>query len=68
MEKSRLKGIFLASDNRGGGDYTVGRVVRLERSGEILGANFGECDLGQEALSIEVILTQPLATRRAEFL
>ena len=41
MEKSRLKGIFLASDNRGGGDYTVGRVVRLERSGEILGANLG---------------------------
>ena len=40
MEKPRLKGLFHVFDTRGGGDYTVlGWVVRLESSGEIIGAN-----------------------------
>ena len=30
---------FLVSDTRGGCDYSVVRSVRLESSGEILGAN-----------------------------
>ena len=34
-----IEEFFLVSDTRGGGDYTVGRFVRLESSGEILGAN-----------------------------
>ena len=38
MEKPRLKGLLHVSDNWGGGDYTAGRVVRLESSGKILGA------------------------------
>ena len=41
MEKLRLKGLFHVKvlDTRGECDYTVGRVVRLESSGEILRAN-----------------------------
>ena len=39
MEKPRLKILFHVSDTRGRSDYTVGRVVRLENSGEIMGAN-----------------------------
>ena len=39
MYKPGLKGIFHVSATRGGSDYTMGRVVRLESSGEILGAN-----------------------------
>ena len=39
MEKPSLKGWFHVSDTRGGGDYTMARIVRLESSGEILGAN-----------------------------
>ena len=46
MEKPRLKDFFLVSDIRGGGVYTVGRILRLERFDEILGA---KGDLGQEA-------------------
>ena len=34
MEKPRVKGFSIVSDTRGGGDYTVGKVVRLESSGE----------------------------------
>ena len=37
--------VFLVSDTREGGDYIVGRVVRLRSSGEILGKG----NLGQEA-------------------
>ena len=39
MEPLRLEGFFHVSDTRGGGDYTVERVVRLESSGEILGGH-----------------------------
>ena len=39
MYKPRLDVLFPVSDTRRGGDYIVGRVVRLERSGEILGAD-----------------------------
>ena len=39
MVKTRLEGAFHVSDTQEGGDHTVGRVVRLEISGEILGAN-----------------------------
>ena len=42
MEKSRLEGGFNVSDTRGGVDHTVGRVVGLESSGKILGANQGK--------------------------
>ena len=38
MEKPRLKGLFHVFDTRRGNDYTMGRVIRLESSGEILGA------------------------------
>ena len=38
-ESTEIEGFFLVSDTRGEGDNTVGRVVRLESSGEILGAN-----------------------------
>ena len=48
MEKPRLKGLFHVSDTRGGDDNTVGRVVKLESSREILGANQGKV-LGKEA-------------------
>ena len=36
--KPRLKDFFLFADTRGGTDYNVGRLVRLEGSGEIMGA------------------------------
>ena len=39
MEEPRSEGLNHVSEIRGGGDYTVGRVVRLEGSGEILGTN-----------------------------
>ena len=39
MLKPGLKGLFYVSDTLGRSDYTMGRVVRLESSGEILGAN-----------------------------
>jgi len=39
MDKPRLKGLLHVSDTRGGSDYTMGRVVRLENASEILGAN-----------------------------
>ena len=34
-----------------GGDYTVGRVVRLESSGEIMGANQGKVILNSKYFS-----------------
>ena len=37
--ETEIEEFFLISDSRGEGHYTVGRVVRLESSGEILGAN-----------------------------
>ena len=39
MGKPRLKFFFLVSDTRGGVVYIEGRVVRLESSGKLLGAN-----------------------------
>ena len=42
MGKPRLKGLLHVSDNRGEGDYTVGRVVKAGESGEILGAGYGK--------------------------
>ena len=33
------KGLFHVSVTRGGSEYTMGRVVRLESSGEISGVN-----------------------------
>ena len=39
MSKPRLKGLIHVSATRGGSDYAMGRVVRLENSGEILGAD-----------------------------
>ena len=39
--ETEIEGFFsLVSDTRWGGDYTVGRVVRLESSGQILGVNY----------------------------
>ena len=38
-EETEIEDLFHVSDTRKGGNYTVGRVVRLESSGEILGAN-----------------------------
>ena len=34
MEKPRLKVLLHVSDTRGGGDYSVGRVARMESSGD----------------------------------
>ena len=48
MEKPRLKELFHVSDNRAGSDYTTGTVVRLECSGEILGANKGKMILDRK--------------------
>ena len=42
MEKPRLNFFCLVSDTRGGGYHIVGRVVRLESSGEILEAIKGK--------------------------
>ena len=39
MDKSALKGFFLVSETREGGDHIVGMVLRLESSCEILGEN-----------------------------
>ena len=39
MEKPSLKGLFHVSDTQGGSDNNMGRIVILEISGEILGAN-----------------------------
>ena len=40
IQKPKLKVFFcVVSVTRWGGDYTVGRVVKLENSGKILGAN-----------------------------
>ena len=36
MYKPRLKGLFHVSDIRGESDYSMGKVIRLEISGEIL--------------------------------
>ena len=39
IKEQGLKGVFHVSGTNWGGDYIVGRVVRLESSGEILGDN-----------------------------
>ena len=39
MEKPKLKGLIHVTNTRGGSDFTMGRVVRLESSSEILGAD-----------------------------
>ena len=41
MEKPRLESVFHVSESLGGGVYIVGRVVRLESSGKILGVYQG---------------------------
>ena len=58
MEKPKLKGLFHVSDTRGGDDYTMGRVVMLESSGEILAANLGKVILDRKHFSflVQVIL------------
>ena len=48
MQKPGLKSLFHVSATRGGSDYAMIRVVRLESSGEILEANEGEMILGHE--------------------
>ena len=42
MQEPGSKGIFQVSATREGSDYIMGRVVSLERSREILGADQGE--------------------------
>ena len=50
---------------RGGVDHTVGRIVGLESSGEILGANQGKDIMGRKQFRwMEVILPQPVSTWR----
>ena len=49
MEKQILKSFFCFWYRRGVGNHIVGRVVRLESSGEILGANKGEMILDRKA-------------------
>ena len=39
VEKPIMKGLFHVFDTRGGGDYIMGRVVRLESSGKMLVEN-----------------------------
>ena len=46
-----MKGFFHVSDTRGESDYTMGRVVRLENSGEIFGANWGKIILNRKHFS-----------------
>ena len=36
MEEQRLEGFFIDSKTRGGGDYTAGRIVKLEIYDDIL--------------------------------
>ena len=43
--------MFHVSDSRGGGDNTIGTVVRLKSSGKILGANSGEVILDKKHFS-----------------
>ena len=54
MKKSRLKGLFHVSDIRVRGDFTVERVVRLDSSGKILGANQGKVILDRKHFSFLV--------------
>ena len=56
MEKLRLNDFFYVyqGDQRGGGHYTVGMIVMLESSGEILGTNFGKVILNMKHLSFLV--------------
>ena len=74
MEKPRLKGLFQVSDTRGGVDYTMGRIVKLDNSGEILGANQGKVILDMKHYSVLVQVTDTGhlnaagGMRRVEFL
>ena len=42
MEVPRLKGTFHVSETSGGGDHIVGKVIKLNGSGEILGTQQGK--------------------------
>ena len=46
-----MKDLFQVSDTRGGGEYTVGRVVSLESSGEILIDNYRKVILDRKHFS-----------------
>ena len=48
MEKLRWESFLLVSDTRAGGDHIMGRVVRFEISGDILGTNYGKVILDSE--------------------
>ena len=55
--ETEIEEFFLVSDTRGGGDYTVGTVgsvVRLESSGEILGVNWEKVILDRKHFSFLV--------------
>ena len=54
MEKSELKGLFQVFYTRWGSDYTMGRIVRLESSGKILGANRGKVIFDRKHFSFPV--------------
>ena len=54
MQKPGLKGLFYVSVARGGSDYTIGRVVMLKSSGEILEANQGQVILDRKYISFLV--------------
>ena len=49
-----MKGFFQVSDTRGGGDYIVGKVIGLECTALILGANKGNVMLDRKHLSFLV--------------
>ena len=50
MEK-QIEWFFLVSDTRGGGNYTVRRLVELKSSGEIFGANQGKVILDRKVFT-----------------
>ena len=60
--ETELKCLLHVSAIRGGSDYTMKRVVRLESSGEIVGAYWGEVILDRKHFSflVQVIDRSPL--------
>ena len=74
MQKPGLKRLLHVSATRGGSDYIMGGVGRLENSGEMLGANQqGEMIMYRKHFSFLMqvidrgILTQPVTMQSAEF-
>ena len=51
MLKPGLNCLLHVSATRGKSDYTMGRGARVESSGEILGANYGEMILDRKHFS-----------------